>query len=167
MNYIYELVNRLIEEHETRDPFEICRDIGVSCFVDDLGGLSGLFTYFGDDPVIIVSAALGDEDRRMACAHELGHYFLHSAIAKENTLKEFEIFNMKDKVEYDANIFAAHLIIDEERALSLLRDGYDVFRTAMELRVDPNLLNIKLSELNSMGHRFDTDWGSTRLFSGG
>ncbi len=164
MKFIYDMVNDLIKEHGTRDPFELCRELGVNCFTDDLGGLSGLFTYFGDDPVIIVSSALCEEDRRLACAHELGHYFLHSAIAKESTLQEFEIFNMKDKVEYDANIFAAHLLIDDSEMLTLLRDGCDVFRTAMALRVNPNLLNIKLSELNGMGHRFDTDWGSTRLF---
>lgn len=164
MKYIYELVNKLVKEHDTRDPFVLCRELGINCFIDDLGGLSGLFTYFGDDPVIIISGALDDEEKRLACAHELGHYFLHSTIAKEQALKEFEIFNMKDKVEYDANIFAAHLLIDEDEAISLMRAGSDVFRTAMQLRVNPNLLNIKLSELNSMGHRFDTDWGDTRLF---
>ncbi|MBQ1538220.1 MAG: ImmA/IrrE family metallo-endopeptidase [Ruminococcus sp.] len=164
MSYIYDMVNELIAEHGARDPFLLCRELGVSCFTDELGGLSGLFTYIGDVPVIIVSSSLCDEDRRLACAHELGHYFLHSAIAKESTLREFEIFNMKDKVEYDANIFAAHLLIDDAEMIALLKDGHDVFRTAMELRVNPNLLNIKLSELNGMGYRFDTDWGSTRLF---
>lgn len=164
MNYIYELANKITEEHGTRDPFVICRERGVNCFIDDLGGLSGLFTYIGDDPLILISDSLCDEDRRLACAHELGHFLLHSSIAKENALKEFEIFNMKDRVEYDANIFAAHLLIDEDEALSLLCEGCDVFRTATELRVNPNLLNIKLSELNSMGHRFDTGWGSSKLF---
>ncbi len=164
MSYIYDMVNDLIRTHGTRDPFELCRELPVNCFTDELGGLSGLFTYIGDDPVIIVSSSLCEEDRRLACAHELGHFFLHSAIAKESTLREFEIFNMKDKVEYDANIFAAHLLIDDSEMISLLKDGCDVFRTAMELRVNPNLLNIKLSELNGMGYRFDTDWGSTRLF---
>ena len=155
MSYIYDMVNELITEHGTRDPFLLCRELGVSCFTDELGGLSGLFTYIGDVPVIIVSSSLCDEDRRLACAHELGHYFLHSAIAKESTLREFE---------YDANIFAAHLLIDDAEMIALLKDGHDVFRTAMELRVNPNLLNIKLSELNGMGYRFDTDCGSTRLF---
>lgn len=166
MNYIYELVDGLTKKYSTRDPFELCGELGVHCLTDDLGGLSGLFTYIGEDAVIIISSALCEEDRRLACAHELGHYFLHSAIARESTLREFEIFNMKDKVEYDANIFAAHLLIDDSEMLSLLREGYDVFSTAMQLRVNPNLLNIKLSELNGMGHRFDTDWGSTRLFGG-
>ena len=164
MSYIYDLVNSTIKEHGTRDPFELCRCLGVVCSIDYLGSLSGLFTYIDDSPVIIISRDLGREEARLACAHELGHYFLHSAIAKEQVLKEFEIFNMKDKVEYDANIFAAHLLIDDDEVLGLLRSGMDVFRTATELRVNPNLLNIKLSEFNTMGYRFDTGWGSSQLF---
>ena len=158
------MVQRIIGETGTNDPAEICDALGITCLHEEIGGLMGLFTYIAEAPVIIISSAAGEEEQRLAFAHELGHYFLHSDIAKENCLKEFEIFNMKDKVEYEANVFAAHLLIDDDELLSILREGRDVFETAMILGVNPNLLNIKLIEMNSMGHRFDTGWTGTRLF---
>ena len=154
----------LAREHGTSDPELLAERMGIMLDYAEHPSLLGFCGIMLDVPFIALNSRTDDNTLRCACAHELGHYLLHSAIAKEQALKEFEIFNMKNKVEYDANIFAAHLLIDEEEAIALMRNGCDVFRTAMELRVNPNLLNIKLSELNSMGHRFDTDWGDSRLF---
>lgn len=164
MSYIYDLVKRTVSENGTSDPFELCDALGITCIHEDMGGLTGLLTYIGDEPAIIISSRIGREERRLACAHEIGHCLLHSDIAREGCLKEFEIFNMKDKVEYEANIFAAHLLIDDDELLRLLQEGRDVFETAMMLGVNPNLLNIKLIELNGMGYGFDTSWAGTRPF---
>lgn len=164
MSYISELVQSITAKYGTSDPFEICEAAGVMLMTEPLGSLKGLFTFVADSPVIILSPQTEREDRLLTCAHELGHFFLHSDIARENCLKEFEIFNMKDKVEYEANVFAAHLLIDEDEMMGYLREGSDVYETAMRLRVDPILLNLKLTELNSMGYRFDTGWTGTRLF---
>ena len=164
MSYIYKQVAQIVREYGTSDPFELCDALDITLMREPLGSLSGLFSFIADEPVIFVSPVLNREDSLMTCAHELGHFFLHSDIAKENCLKEFEIFNMKDKVEYEANIFAAHLLISDDELNSLLKEGHDAFETAMLLHVNPNLLNIKLTELNSMGESFDTGWTGTKLF---
>lgn len=91
-------------------------------------------------------------------------FFLHADIAKEKCLQEFEIFDMRDRTEYEANTFAAHLLIDDEELIDLLKSGRDCFSVAMILTVNPNLLNIKLSDTNRMGYSFPTSWGSSRLF---
>ena len=165
MSYIYELVTRIVKEYGTSDPFELCDALGINLMREPLGSLRGLFSYVADEPVVFVSPDLGREDSLMTCAHELGHFFLHSEIAKENCLKEFKTFNMKDKVESEANIFAAHLLIDDEELIGLLKEGHDAFETAKMLHVYPDLLNIKLTELNSMGGSFDTGWTGTQLFN--
>ncbi len=164
MSYIYDMVAQTVSEYGTSDPFELCDALGITVMSEPLGSLRGLFAYVANVPVILISDSIDREDRMLTCAHELGHFFLHSDIAKENCLKEFEIFNMKSKVEYEANIFAAHLLIDDDELIGLLKDGHDAFGTAMILRVNPNLLNIKLTELNTMGGSFDTGWTGTQLF---
>lgn len=164
MGYIYDTVKKLRDEYCSSDPFELCDCLGVRCYLTDLGGLQGMFSFICEKPVVFVSDKLDRSMRRLSCAHELGHYVLHSEIAKENCLREFEIFDMRDKTEYEANVFAAHLLIDEEEMFELLRESRSVFETAMIMDINPNLLNIKLSELNSMGYNFDTSWGTTRPF---
>lgn len=164
MSYIYDLVKRTVSDNGTSDPFELCDALGITCMVEDMGGLTGLFAFIADEPVIIISSCIGKEEQLLACAHEIGHFLLHPDIASERCLKEFEIFNMKDKVEYEANIFAAHLLIDDDELLRLLHEGRDVFEVSMILGVNPNLLNIKLIEMNGMGYCFDTSWAGTRPF---
>ena len=95
----------------------------------------------------------------IVCAHELGHYFLHKEIAKKNCTKEFEIFNMRNKVEYEANVFASHLLLDEDELLDYLKEGHTVFQAATMFGYNVSLINIKLTELNGFGYNFDTSWG--------
>ncbi|MGN0594765.1 MAG: ImmA/IrrE family metallo-endopeptidase, partial [Hominimerdicola sp.] len=133
-------------------------------FTSDLHQLSGMYTIVNTIPTVIINSNRDDKVQAMICAHELGHHFLHSDIAKEKCLQEFQIFKMCDRIEYEANIYASHLLIDNDELLSLLKEGRDCFTVAKILGVNPNLLNIKLTDLNTMGYKFDTSWGGTRLF---
>ena len=165
MNYIYDMVQDLIEKYHTRDPYELCDILGIIYRIDDLGSLKGIFSLLAGEPVIIISKDIDEHMQRQVCAHELGHALLHMDIAKEECLHEFDIYNMRDKVEAAANLFAAHLLIDEEQADSMLQDGYDVFHVAAVLGVSMPLLNLKLLEMSAMGYKFNNEyWGETRPF---
>ncbi|MGN1114511.1 MAG: ImmA/IrrE family metallo-endopeptidase [Oscillospiraceae bacterium] len=165
MNYIYNLTEELIRKHSTRAPFELCDlyDIHVK-YTDYLKRLDGMFTIMNEVPVIIINSKCDDPLQRMICAHELGHFFLHSDIAKEKCLQDFHIFQMRDKSEYQANVFAAHLIIDDDELIDLIKEQYSLFDIAIKFGVDPNLLNIKLLDMNSMGYNFNTSWAGTEVF---
>ena len=164
MSYIYEMVQRIIGETGTNDPAEICDALGITCLHEEIGGLMGLFTYIAEAPVIIISSAAGEEEQRLAFAHELGHYFLHSDIAKESVLREFGMFNMKDVIENEANVFASELLLDEDELLEHFEEGYTVFQAASMLGYNINLLYIKLREMNNRGYDFDLSWGNSELF---
>ena len=165
MSYIYDLVNDKIENFKTRNPFEMCDYCGIYLkFTNELEQLSGMYTVINEIPTVIINNNNDEYVQKMVCAHELGHHFLHQEIAREKCLQEFHIFNMCDKIEYEANVFAAHLLIDEDEMLSILKEGNDCFTAAKILDVDPNLLNLKLSDMNTMGYKFNTSWGSTRIF---
>lgn len=134
---------------------KIASEIGVMLrYSEELDKLLGLYTYHWKHRIILLNDKMEEIMARMVCAHELGHDALHRDIAKGDGLKEFVLFNMKDTTEYEANAFAAHLIIDDDDIYSMSKDKYDVVQMAKMLNVNINLVLIKLQELNKLGCNF-------------
>ena len=164
MKKIREIVAELVEEYNTNDPVDLAEALGVIVKYKDLGGLSGMYLKYNGQPIIILNSNLEEHDLIFACSHELGHKVLHGDMVDEPFLCSFKVFDFKDLTEHEANVFAAHLLIDDDELLEVLQQGYDVFRAAQILEVNPVLLNIKLYELNDEGYNFDTSWTTTRLY---
>ena len=67
-------------------------------------------------------------------------------------MREFELFRMQSSTEYEANAFAAHLLIDTDECLEYAREGYDVVQIARMMNSEINLMLIKLQELIRLGY---------------
>lgn len=153
--YIYSKATEMVKQTGTRNPMKIASEIGVMLrHSEELDKLLGLYTYRWKHRIILLNDKMEEIMARMVCAHELGHDALHRDIAKGEGLKEFVLFNMKDTTEYEANAFAAHLIIDDDDIYSMSKDKYDVVQMAKMLNVNINLVLIKLQELNKLGYDF-------------
>ena len=153
--YIYSKATEMVKQTGTRNPMKIASEIGVMLrYSEELDKLLGLYTYRWKHRIILLNDKMEEIMARMVCAHELGHDALHRDIAKGDGLKEFVLFNMKDTTEYEANAFAAHLIIDDDDIYSMSKDKYDVVQMAKMLNVNINLVLIKLQELNKLGCNF-------------
>lgn len=153
--YIYSKATEMVKQTGTRNPMKIASEIGVMLrYSEELDKLLGLYTYRWKHRIILLNDKMEEIMARMVCAHELGHEALHRDIAKGEGLKEFVLFNMKDTTEYEANAFAAHLIIDDDDIYSMSKDKYDVVQMAKMLNVNINLVLIKLQELNKLGYDF-------------
>lgn len=153
--YIYSKATEMVKQTGTRNPMKIASEIGVMLrYSEELDKLLGLYTYRWKHRIILLNDKMEEIMARMVCAHELGHDALHRDIAKGEGLKEFVLFNMKDTTEYEANAFAAHLIIDDDDIYSMSKDKYDVVQMAKMLNVNINLILIKLQELNKLGYDF-------------
>ena len=64
--------------------------------------------------------------------------------AKQNAFHEVSIFRELNHYEIEANIFAAHLLIDDKEIIRLLENGFVSDRSlADELGVEINLVNLK------------------------
>ena len=57
-------------------------------------------------------------------------------------------------MEYEANLFAAQLMLPEEEIKEYIYRGFDVQQIARAMRSDINLVAIKVAELNRQGCRF-------------
>ena len=126
--------SKLISRYGTRDPFRICREKGIEVmFRDDFTGQKGAFSLMLNVPFIFINNNLSDEMKRIVCAHELGHAMLHRKLCrqrKNQTIYEYEIFDIRNSTEYEANIFAANLLIDEREMNEYMSYGYDIVQTA-------------------------------------
>ena len=61
---------------------------------------------------------------------------------------------MNTRPEYEANIFAAELLLPDEQILDLIDMGYDSEQIARKMYADVNLVGIKISTLIRKGYNF-------------
>lgn len=152
VDYICDKAHRLIKNSQTRDPFTIAEDSGIMLIFDsNLDKMKGMYTVIKRNRIIIINNNMSENMQRIVCAHELGHDALHREWAKQGVLKEFMLYDMRTRPEYEANAFAAEILIDDTEVEELISYGYDMQQIAMELNTDINLVGIKLSNMNWKG----------------
>ena len=60
---------------------------------------------------VMLSSFLSEEEKRIVAAHELGHIMLHRSQLKMAPMSDNRLYNMINETEYQANLFAADLLI--------------------------------------------------------
>ena len=101
--------------------------------------------------IIILNDNMPERMQQIVCAHELGHDALHRQFAKDGGLREFMLYDMKSRPEYEANMYAADLLLDDEEVMELAKDGYDMQQVAGILNTDINLIGLKMASMNYRG----------------
>ena len=164
----YSLPKRLIRRYKTRAPFVIAEEQGITVLIrSDFVRQKGAFAVVGNNSFIFINDNLSEYMQRLVCAHELGHALLHRKLGTvPGGMMEFEIFDIKDETEYDANVFAANLLIDEQEMLEMAREGYDVVHIAKELNLNVNILLVKLNEMSKKGYDLRVPYEPSRKFLG-
>lgn len=154
---IYNKAKNMVRCCGTRDTVRIAREAGIYVhFIDNFDELLGMYTYRHKERHILLNANMEDMVTQMVCGHEIGHDILHRDLAKSNdSLPEFVLFDMRTKHEYEANAFAAHLMIDDDLLIDYMRQGYDVVKLSALMGTNINLLLVKLNEMNRMGWRLN------------
>lgn len=141
-----------LQKKEYRTLEDLIRSEGILLYErDNFDLLLGLYTAKMHQRIILLNSRLEGFIRLMVLAHEIGHDQLHRRYAQCSFLQENTLFLKGDRIEYEANAFAAHLLIPESEMLMYLRCGVDVETTAQTLGVDVNLLLIKLKEMQHLG----------------
>lgn len=149
---IFKKATKLAMEHGTRDPFRLAKGTGVIVTYHDLGSLKGMYTIIQRNRFCALNENLNEYEQRLICAHELGHDVLHRALALDRYLQEHTIYQFNNRIEYEANIFAAELLLPDEDVLELVKCGYDAAQIARCLETDADLAAIKLESLRQKGY---------------
>ena len=152
---IYQRAEDTVQRCGTRKPDEIARTLGVTVYDDQpFEDLLGMYICRWKHRVVFLSGSLDEYLRDIVLAHELGHDAFHRKLAGGNGLQEFSLFDMRTITEYEANAFAAHLLLDGDEVLSLAREGLDIQQMAQTMNTRMNLLLIKMQEMNRLGSDF-------------
>lgn len=160
--FIHNNVERVIKKFDSRDPFDICQSMGIRIRYKDLGtALKAYYFYQSRIKNIVINARSSRAVRRLLCAHELGHAVLHGEFASMRGFQELELFDMSIPTEYEANMFAAELIISDEDLMELLNEqDKSFFYIAKELNVPAELLDFKFRIMKNKGLRIESPYAA-------
>lgn len=149
--HIIGAVEKLIKKYDTRDPYELCKRLGIKIhFYDMEKKLKGFFFYQSRQKNIVIDSNVNEVLERILVAHELGHAVLHAQIAMMKGFQEMEVLDGSSLEEDEANFFAAELLLEDDEVLELLSE-YSFFETAKQLYVPAALLDYKFSLLHEKG----------------
>lgn len=155
-NYIYDCVANLIDKYNTSNPFELMDLLDIQCCSSNLDALKGYCVIIHGIKYVAINEMLSPQERKIVAAHELGHILLHSDKLKAAAHHEMNIYDMADKTEYQANLFAADLLIDDEDVEDLARsEEMDYFTMAQYLSTNPQLLAFKLFSMARRGYHYN------------
>lgn len=160
IDFISKKVNYITNQFGTRDPFEICKNMNINIHYKNLGSaLKAYYFYQSRIKNIVINSSSGIVVRQILCAHELGHAILHGKLAAMRGFQELDLFDTLIPTEYEANLFAAELIISDENILNLLNDkDKSFFSIASELCVPSELLDFKFRILKHKGLKIEAPY---------
>ena len=149
---------RVVKKYATRDPFELLDSLGVFTLVSweySPDGLKGFSTISNRVKYAVINGNLPDEERRIVAGHEGAHHVLHmDEILKSpaRALRDFNLFSNPGKIEYQANLFLADFLLDDNDVMEYAGDeSEDFFSASGKLCMPPPLLAFKLYSMMRRG----------------
>ena len=148
MKYIKETAETLVKKYKCRDPFFICEMLRLNVVYKGLGTLKGMYLILKNNRYAVLNTSLTYAEKKAVCAHELGHDLLHRGFARDIFLQDFMLYDMKNRPEYEADFFAASLLIDDQEIKEMVKLNKSYSDIAEALSLTPELVSFKLKSLN-------------------
>ena len=146
--------NRLVKKAGSREPEDIADYLGIIIIPVPFTVQKGVYKVIERNRFIFIKEDLCPEMRKIVLLHEIGHDILHRREAK--LFQEFNIFDMKNnRMEYEANSFAAEIALPDEEILEYVQNGYDIEMIAKCMNSDINLVALKVANFNRRGYNFN------------
>lgn len=146
------LADALCERYATHNPFEIAEGEGVLLrFCPEFQTLRGMYKVILGQRFVFLNGNMKRREARQVLAHELGHDALHREMARDTIVQDHFLLDMTLRPEYEANLFAAQLLYEDEKVLSLLRAGKSASEVAALLGAPMPLFELKMKILQEKG----------------
>ena len=151
--YVYQKIAKLVRRHGTRDPFELLDAMHVQVrFYYDLTRTKGFSRYFLRQYFVGINGNLPESEQRVVAAHELGHIVLHAQELRSAPLFDTAVYDKRSATEYEANLFAAELLLRDEDVLRRAsQEGMDFPSLCRLLGAPAGLMPFKLSGMRKRG----------------
>ncbi|NLD87084.1 MAG: ImmA/IrrE family metallo-endopeptidase [Clostridiales bacterium] len=155
IRYVCEKAEHVIKKYDETDPFRLAAAMKCLVLLEPMGksesSCKGLFLNIKRVNTIILNSDLPAQLRKIILAHELGHIVLHKSVVKLRQFHEFSLYNTTSNFEYEANLFAAEILLDDDEVIRLLGEDSFFFSVARQLEVPPEMLDFKFRILKSKG----------------
>ncbi len=150
-----------------RDPRRLARELGVEILARPFAAQKGAYTVIMRVPFIFIKDDLDPNMERIVMAHELGHHILHRKEAEERGgFQEYDLFALNaGKMECEANVFAAQLLLPDEEFLEYAGRGWDTASIAAAMETDVNLVALKGDIMIARGYTLRSQPHRTRFLS--
>ena len=153
--YISNAVSSLKKKYDESNPFRLAKSMGICLIPQPMGTdencCKGFFMVSRRIPAIIYNDDLPERFQEIIVMHEIGHAVLHRKKAEIKCFHDFQIFDSTSGNEYEANMFAADYMLEDQDVLDRLNSYQSFFETAQELRVPPELLDFKFKMMKMRG----------------
>ena len=155
-DYIYKKTEALVKKFQTRDPIEILKSLHVIVGeTSRYNRLKGYCFMSCQTIYVMLSSFLSEEEQRIVAAHELGHIILHRSQLKMAPMKDDVLYNMMDSTEYEANLFAADLLLEDDDVAEMSKnEDLNYFGFCSSLNASPELMSFKLYSLMKRGQAY-------------
>ena len=150
MEYIRNKANELINRYHTRNADILAKEMDIVIQYSHFKEQKAAYIVIERNRFIILKEDLPEPMRSIVILHEIGHDQLHRSEA--STFKEYSIFDMTEKtMEYEANLFAAHIMLPDADVIEYMKQGYSVAQIASAMNSDINLVALKAADLTTRG----------------
>ena len=150
-------VTRIKKRYGEDNPIKLCHAMKISLLYHSMGTFNGACKGFylsqSRKQAITINSDLIEELQRIILMHEIGHSVLHRYIPGMKGFHDFNLFDETTLYEYQANIFAADYLIDDEKVLEVLNNDISFFGAASSLCVPAELLDFKFRVLKRKGYK--------------
>lgn len=155
-SYIYKEVERVVSKCHSRNPFDILSAMNVIVKEsNNYKKLKGYCFSANRTVYVIINDSLHPAEKKIVAAHELAHIILHKKQLKMAPMKDSILYDMTSETEYEANLFAADLLISDEMIEKMTQDNdMDYFKMCQILSTSPDLMSFKLFSLIKRGHSY-------------
>lgn len=150
--YIEYKSRKLLKKYKTRNPFMLAEAMNITIKYYDFKTLKGFYTYCYKNRYIGLNRNLCDIEQRLCCAHEIGHDQLHRHLT--HYMKDYNLFATNSKIEYQANLMAAHLLVPDNLLDKYHGCNYTLEQIAALEHLYPDLIKLKLHKTKSFDKGF-------------
>ncbi len=150
-------VSKMTKYYGETDPVKLCNTMNIIILYEQMGrspdACKGFFIEHCRIRTVTVNSDLPDVIQRIILAHELGHAALHRNSTGLHAFHEFSLFDETSHMEYEANLFAAELLLDDQQVVDTLNRDVSFFGAASALLVPAELLDFKFRVMKRKGYK--------------
>jgi len=156
-DFICNEAEKLKAKYDETNPFKLARQMGINVLYAPMGknieSCKGFYLTHSRIRTMTINSDLSSEFQRIICSHELGHAVLHNKQAGVKAFHDFGLFDTASTFEYEANMFAAEILLEDDDVLDRLNDDLSFFQAAAELNVPAEILDFKFRTMKWKGYK--------------